>query len=78
MPDSFIAAPPKDLVLDDGFRFVHGQTIAPFTILYETFGELNADRVERHPRLPRALRQRALPPASTRRPMKNAPAGGMA
>ncbi|HXH91527.1 MAG TPA: homoserine O-acetyltransferase [Thermoanaerobaculia bacterium] len=44
MPDSFIAAPPKDVLLDEGFRFVHGQTIAPFTIRYETFGELNADR----------------------------------
>ena len=44
MTDTFIAAPPKDLVLDEGFRFTHGQTIAPFTIRYETFGELNADR----------------------------------
>ncbi|HKR65401.1 MAG TPA: homoserine O-acetyltransferase, partial [Thermoanaerobaculia bacterium] len=26
------------------FRFTHGQTIAPFTIVYETFGTLNADR----------------------------------
>ncbi|HEX3067144.1 MAG TPA: homoserine O-acetyltransferase [Thermoanaerobaculia bacterium] len=43
MPDSFVAAPPKDLLLDEGFRFVHGQTIAPFTIRYETFGELNAE-----------------------------------
>jgi homoserine O-acetyltransferase len=42
--DTFIAAPPKELVLEDGFRFVHGQTIAPFTIAYETFGELNADK----------------------------------
>ena len=40
--NTFIAAPPQDLVLSDGFRFVHGQTIAPFTIRYETFGELNA------------------------------------
>lgn len=44
MPTSFIAAPPKDFVLDDGFRFIHGQTIAPFSIRYETFGELNAER----------------------------------
>ena len=42
--DTFIASPPKDLVLDEGFRFTHGQTIAPFTIRYETFGELNADK----------------------------------
>lgn len=42
--DTFLAAPPKDLVLADGFRFTHGQTIAPFTIRYETFGTLNADR----------------------------------
>ncbi len=43
-PDTFIADPPKELVLRDGFRFTHGQTIAPFTIVYETFGELNADK----------------------------------
>src|SRR2546423_14330928 len=42
--NTFIAAPPKELVLPEGFRFVHGQTIAPFTIVYETFGELNADK----------------------------------
>jgi homoserine O-acetyltransferase len=42
--DTFIAAEPKELVLPDGFRFKHGQTIAPFTLVYETFGELNADR----------------------------------
>ena len=41
---TFIAAPPKELVLEEGFRFTHGQVIAPFTIVYETFGELNADR----------------------------------
>jgi len=44
MPADLIAAPPKDLVLDDGFRFLHGQVIAPFTIRYETFGELNAEK----------------------------------
>jgi homoserine O-acetyltransferase len=45
MPDeTFISEPPKELVLPDGFRFLHGQTIAPFTIVYETFGTLNADR----------------------------------
>jgi homoserine O-acetyltransferase len=32
------------LRLDEGFRFQHGQVIAPFTIRYETFGELNADK----------------------------------
>lgn len=42
--DTFIADPPKELLLPDGFRFKHGQTIAPFTLVYETFGELNADR----------------------------------
>lgn len=42
--DTFIADPPRELVLPEGFRFTHGQTIAPFTIVYETFGTLNADR----------------------------------
>jgi len=42
LQNTFIAAPPQELVLRDGFRFIHGQTIAPFTIVYETFGELNA------------------------------------
>jgi len=42
--NTFISAPPKDLVLEQGFRFTHGDTIAPFTIRYETFGELNANR----------------------------------
>jgi homoserine O-acetyltransferase len=42
--NTFISAPPKDLVLEQGFRFTHGETIAPFTIRYETFGELNAER----------------------------------
>jgi homoserine O-acetyltransferase len=41
---SFLTGPPRELVLPDGFRFTHGQTIAPFTLVYETFGELNADR----------------------------------
>src|SRR5260370_9597629 len=44
LQNTFIAAPPKQLVLPDGFRFMHGQTIAPFTVAYETFGELNADK----------------------------------
>jgi homoserine O-acetyltransferase len=42
--ETFIADPPKSLVLADGFRFMHGQTIAPFTIVYETFGTLNEER----------------------------------
>jgi homoserine O-acetyltransferase/O-succinyltransferase len=41
---SFLAAAPKQLALPDGFRFLNGQTIAPFTIAYETFGELNEER----------------------------------
>lgn len=40
--DSFLAGPPRSLVLEHGFRFKHGEVIAPFEILYETFGELNA------------------------------------
>lgn len=44
LQNTFIAAPPRQLVLSEGFRFVHGETIAPFTIQYETFGELNNDR----------------------------------
>ena len=42
--ETFITEPPQSLVLDEGFRFTHGETIAPFTIIYETFGELNADK----------------------------------
>jgi homoserine O-acetyltransferase/O-succinyltransferase len=42
--ETFIAESPKELILADGFRFTHGQTLAPFTIVYETFGTLNADR----------------------------------
>jgi homoserine O-acetyltransferase len=42
--NTFISAPRKELVLEKGFRFLHGQTIAPFTIAYETFGELNAEK----------------------------------
>jgi homoserine O-acetyltransferase len=44
VPNTFLAEPAKTFVLERGFRFVHGQTIAPFEIRYETFGELNADR----------------------------------
>jgi homoserine O-acetyltransferase len=41
---TFIAEPPKELLLPDGFRFTHGQVVAPFTIVYETFGTLNAEK----------------------------------
>jgi homoserine acetyltransferase len=41
---SFISDPPKQLVLPDGFTFLHTDVIAPFTIVYETFGTLAADR----------------------------------
>ena len=44
LQNTFIAAPPRQLLLSEGFHFVHGETIAPFTIQYETFGELNSDR----------------------------------
>ena len=44
MRETFIAEAPKELTLADGFRFTHGQVIAPFTIRYETFGTLNADK----------------------------------
>ncbi len=42
--DTFLCEPAKSLVLSNGFRFQHGDVIAPFTIVYETFGELNAAR----------------------------------
>jgi homoserine O-acetyltransferase len=42
--DTFITPPPRQLLLTEGFRFLHGQLIAPFTLTYETFGELNEDR----------------------------------
>lgn len=41
---TFVSDPPQELTLADGFRFHHGQTVAPFTIVYETFGKLNAAR----------------------------------
>lgn len=44
LDDTFLTGPPRSLVLPDGFRFHHGELIAPFTIIYETFGELAADR----------------------------------
>ena len=42
--ETFLCEPAKSLVLSNGFRFSHGDVIAPFTIVYETFGELNAAR----------------------------------
>ena len=44
LDDTFLADPPKTLVLDAGFQFHHGEVIAPFSIVYETFGELDAER----------------------------------
>jgi len=44
MSSTFIAAPPKQFIIADGFRFTHGETVAPFTIAYETFGTLNKDK----------------------------------
>lgn len=44
LQNTFISAAPQHLVLERGFHFTHGETIAPFTIQYETFGELNDDR----------------------------------
>ena len=42
--DTFLAGPPKTLALEHGFRFRRGEVIAPFSILYETFGELSPAR----------------------------------
>jgi homoserine O-acetyltransferase len=44
LDDTFISDPPKRLELADGFEFRHGERIAPFTIVYETYGELNRER----------------------------------
>ncbi len=41
---TFLSEQPRELVLPAGFRFQTGQTIAPFTIVYETFGTLNSDK----------------------------------
>jgi homoserine O-acetyltransferase/O-succinyltransferase len=41
---TFLSAPSRSLSLDGGFRFQHGGTIAPFSIVYETFGELSPAR----------------------------------
>jgi homoserine O-acetyltransferase/O-succinyltransferase len=40
---TFVCEAPRQLELGHGFEFHHGQRIAPFTIVYETFGELAAD-----------------------------------
>jgi homoserine O-acetyltransferase len=42
--DTFLCDPPRSLVLEAGFQFRHGDVVAPFTIVYETFGELSAAR----------------------------------
>jgi homoserine O-acetyltransferase/O-succinyltransferase len=42
--DTFLCDPPKSLVLAEGFRFHHGEVIKPFSIVYETFGELSPAR----------------------------------
>ena len=46
-----------------------GAALAPVEVAYETYGELNADALERDPRLPRAHRRRARrrPPRRSRR-----------
>ena len=44
LDDTFLCEPPRSLVLSEGFAFKHGDRVAPFTIVYETYGELNADR----------------------------------
>ncbi len=43
LADSFLCEPARSLELATGFRFHHGEVVAPFTIVYETYGELNAD-----------------------------------
>src|SRR5256885_14191991 len=41
---TFLCEPPRRLELASGFTFDHGARIAPFSIVYETFGTLAADR----------------------------------
>src|ERR1041384_5516603 len=41
---TFICKPPTRLELEGGFAFHHGERITPFSIVYETYGELAADR----------------------------------
>ena len=43
--DTFLSGPPRTLALPRGFRFHRaGDVLAPFEIIYETFGELSAAR----------------------------------
>lgn len=42
--NTFLCGPQKTLVLPDGFRFHDGGRVAPFTIVYETYGELSPER----------------------------------
>lgn len=42
--DTFITPAASVMELPEGFRFQHGDVIAPFSIVYETFGELNDDK----------------------------------
>jgi homoserine O-acetyltransferase len=41
---TFLCEAPRRLELASGFAFDHGERIAPFSIVYETFGTLAADR----------------------------------
>ncbi len=41
---------------DQPLRLDCGVDLAPFQIAYQTYGELNAEQIERHPGLPRADR----------------------
>src|ERR1043166_5100121 len=41
---TFLCEPPRRLELPTGFAFDHGERIAPFSIVYETYGSLAAGR----------------------------------
>ena len=41
--ETFVCDPPKQLELETGFAFHHGEQLAPFTVVYETYGELAPD-----------------------------------
>ncbi|TMQ11258.1 MAG: homoserine O-acetyltransferase [Deltaproteobacteria bacterium] len=41
---TFLCEAPRRLELERGFGFHHGERITPFSIVYETYGELAADR----------------------------------
>ena len=41
---TFLCDAPKRLGLEHGFGFHHGERITPFSIVYETYGELAPDR----------------------------------